>query len=106
MQAHNANDTFTGSATFLHSSPKSVPILYNDPSFPSLKMPLVMGIWEQQMMTWQWHQLNQIQITCTLLQTDSHISTSPLNFFAGQMRFLMLNQQHRSTGVTYLLTKQ
>jgi len=43
MQAHNANDTFTGSATFLHSSPKSVPILYNDPSFPSLKMPLVMG---------------------------------------------------------------
>jgi len=31
-------------------------------------------------MRWQWHQLNHMQITCTLLQTDNHTSTSSLNF--------------------------
>jgi len=29
---------------------------------------------------WQWHQLDHMQTICTLLQTDNHISTSPLNF--------------------------
>jgi len=28
---------------------------------------------------WQWHQLDHMQV-CTLLQTDSHSSTSPLSF--------------------------
>jgi len=28
---------------------------------------------------WQWHQLGHMQV-CTLLQTDSHASTSPLTF--------------------------
>jgi len=28
---------------------------------------------------WQWHQLGHMQV-CTLLQTDSHISTPPLCF--------------------------
>ena len=28
---------------------------------------------------WQWHQLGHMQV-CTLLQTDSHASTSPLSF--------------------------
>jgi len=32
------------------------------------------------MMGWQWHQLNRMQIICTLLQTDNHTSTSPLKF--------------------------
>ena len=34
----------------------------------------------QQMMEWQWHQLDHMQIICTLLQTDNHNSTSPLRF--------------------------
>jgi len=28
------------------------------------------------MMGWQWHQLDHVQIICTLLQTDNHVSTS------------------------------
>jgi len=35
------------------------------------------------MMGWQWHQLDHMQIICTLLQTDNHTSTSPLRFQAG-----------------------
>jgi len=35
---------------------------------------------EQEMMGWQWHQLDHIQIICTSLQTDNHASTSPLSF--------------------------
>jgi len=42
------------------------------------------------MMGWQWHQLDHMQIICTLLQTDDHASTSSLSVcnFAGQMLFL------------------
>jgi len=36
---------------------------------------------EQEMMGWQWHQLDQMQIICTLLQTDIHDSTSSLSFY-------------------------
>jgi len=36
---------------------------------------------EQEMMGWQWHQLDHIQIICTSLQTDNHASTSPLSFY-------------------------
>jgi len=32
-------------------------------------------------MGWQWHQLYDMQIICTSLQTDSHASTSPLSFY-------------------------
>jgi len=32
------------------------------------------------MMGWQWHQLDQVQIICTSLQTDKHASTPPLSF--------------------------
>jgi len=32
---------------------------------------------EQEIMGWQWHQLDHIQIICTSLQTDNHASTSP-----------------------------
>jgi len=32
-------------------------------------------------MGWQWHQLDHIQIICTLLQTDNHASISSRNFF-------------------------
>jgi len=30
---------------------------------------------EQEMTGWQWHQLDNMQIICTLLQTDNHAST-------------------------------
>jgi len=36
---------------------------------------------EQEMMGWQWHQLDHMQIICTLLQTDNHGSTLPLSFY-------------------------
>jgi len=35
---------------------------------------------EQEMMDWQWHQLDHMQIIRTSLQTDNHASTSPLSF--------------------------
>ena len=36
---------------------------------------------EQEMMRWQSYQLDHMQITCTLLQTGNHASTSPLSFY-------------------------
>jgi len=49
------------------------------------------------MMGWQWHQLDHMQIICTLIQTDNYASTSLLSFFTGRMLFLMSNQQYQST---------
>ena len=48
-------------------------------------------------MGWQWHQLDQLQMICTLFQTDNHSSTSSLDFFTSRMLFLMPNQQCQST---------
>ena len=45
---------------------------------------------------WQWHQLGHMHV-CTLFQTDNHASNPPLSFFAGQMPFLLPNQQRQST---------
>ena len=39
---------------------------------------------EQEMMWWQWHQLDHMQIICTLLQTDNHSSNSPLSFLQAE----------------------
>jgi len=36
---------------------------------------------KQEMMGWQWHQLDHMQITCTTLQTDNHAGTSITQFF-------------------------
>jgi len=36
---------------------------------------------QQEMMGWQWHQLDHMQIICTPLQRDNHASTSPLSFY-------------------------
>jgi len=50
---------------------------------------------EQEMMQWQWHQMDHMQITCTLLQT-----TTPAihhSAFTGRMPFLPPNQQHQNT---------
>jgi len=35
---------------------------------------------KQEMMGWQRHHLDHMQIICTSLQTDNHTSTSPLSF--------------------------
>jgi len=42
------------------------------------------GFWilmKQEMMGWQRHKLDHMQIMCTLLQTDNHASTSSLTFY-------------------------
>ena len=49
----------------------------------------------------QWHQLDHMQIICTLLQTDNYASTSSLKFFTGSMIFLMPNQQCQSNEGNY-----
>jgi len=51
---------------------------------------------KQEMMGWQWHQLDHMQIICTSLHTDNHASTSSLNFFTGRMHFLTPNQECQS----------
>ena len=35
-------------------------------------------------MGWQWHRLDHMQISCTLLQTDDNASTSSLNFLQAE----------------------
>jgi len=35
---------------------------------------------KQEMMGWQWHQLNHMQIICTSLQTGNHARISSLYF--------------------------
>jgi len=57
------------------------------------------------MMGWQWHQLDDMQIICTSLQTDNHASTPPFSFFTGRMPFLLLNEQHQSTEGTINTSK-
>ena len=36
---------------------------------------------EKEMMGWQWHQLDHMQIMCTSLQRENHASISPLSFY-------------------------
>jgi len=36
---------------------------------------------KQKMMRWQWHQLDDMQIICTLFQTHNHAGTSPVSFY-------------------------
>jgi len=36
---------------------------------------------KKEMMGRQWHQLDYMQVTCTLVQADNHASTSALNFY-------------------------
>ena len=36
---------------------------------------------KQEMMGWQWHQLDHMQIICTSLQTGNHANASPLSFY-------------------------
>jgi len=36
---------------------------------------------KQEVMGWQWHQLDHMHIICTSLQTDNHTSTSSFIFY-------------------------
>jgi len=58
---------------------------------------------KQELMRWQWHLLDHMQITCTSFQTGNHASTTSLNFFTGWMLFLMPNQQCPSTECKQIL---
>jgi len=50
------------------------------------------------MMGWQWHQLDHMQIICTLLQITTPVPHhSVFSFFKGRMPFLPPNQQRQST---------
>jgi len=60
---------------------------------------------KQEMMGWQWHQLDHMQIICISLQTDNHAKTSSLKCFTGQMLFLTPNQQRQSTESSKQLLK-
>jgi len=51
----------------------------------------------QEMMGWQWHQLDHMQTICTTLQTGDHASMSALNFFYTPDALLTPNQQRQST---------
>jgi len=57
----------------------------------------------QEMMRWQWNQLDHMHIICTSLQTDNHTSTTSLKFFTGWILFLTPNQQCQSTEVSVLV---
>jgi len=62
---------------------------------------------KQEMMGWQWHQLENKQIICTSLHADNHASTSPIqSFLTGRMPFLLPNQQRQSTEGQQLITMQ
>jgi len=49
-----------------------------------------LDLMKQEMMGWQWHQLDHMQIICTSRQTDNHASTSPVSFITGWMPFKAL----------------
>jgi len=48
---------------------------------PAPEMSTILILLEHEMMGWQWHQLDQMQIICTSLHSDNHASTSPLSFY-------------------------
>ena len=51
------------------------------PSFPaSVKVKTFSILVKQEMMGWQWHQLDHMQIICTSLQTYNHDITSSISF--------------------------
>jgi len=55
---------------------------------------------KQEMMGWQWHQLDYMQIICTSFQTDNHASTSSLKLFYRQDALpdaQVPNQHYQST---------
>jgi len=54
------------------------PLFQDNLGKPAINQPMWISI-KQELMEWQWHQLDHMQIICTSLHTDNHASTSPLN---------------------------
>jgi len=52
---------------------------------------------KQEMIWWQWHQLDHMRIIYKFLRTDNHASIPYHSVFTGQMPFLSPNQQRQST---------
>jgi len=59
-------------------TPFEQPLFQNNLCKPASERLDQSGFWWSK--RWQWHQLDHMQIICTLLQTDNHASTSSLNF--------------------------
>jgi len=51
---------------------------------------------EQEVMGWQWHQLDHMQIICTSFQTNNYASTLPLSFYRPDA-LPVTNQQCQNT---------
>jgi len=57
---------------------------------------------KQEMIGWQWHQLEDMKIICTLLQTDNHTNASSLNFLqAGCSSWRPTNNCQSTEGKNY-----
>ena len=54
---------------------------------------------EQEVMRWQWHQVYHMQIICSLLQTNNHISASSLNCLQAGCSSWFLKVLDKSTAV-------
>jgi len=53
---------------------------------------------KQQLMRWQWNQLDHMQIICNSLQSKQKTTPAPHHsIFTGRMLFLTPNQQRQST---------
>jgi len=58
--------------------------------FMMVTVSFAFSVWilmKQEMMGWQWHQLDHKQIICTSLQTDNHASTLSLIFLQAGCSF-------------------
>ena len=53
----------------------------NNPGKPVPDGQTILDFTEAEMMGWQRHQLDHMQVICTSLQTDNHTSTSSLSFY-------------------------
>jgi len=68
-----------------HHTDRQTPVqqrLFQD-NLAKLGIRKVEAIWilmKQETIGWQWHQLDHVQIICTLLHTDNHVSTWSLKF--------------------------
>jgi len=58
---------------------------------------------EQEMMGWQWHQLDHVMQTSALCSRQITTPVPHHSVFTGQMPFLLPNQQHQSTEGTTIL---
>ena len=55
----------------------------------------------QEMMGWQWHQLDHMQVICTSLQTDNHASTLSLKFLQARCSSCCPNNSVKALKANY-----